>query len=85
MSDRSVDVLVVGAGVAGLSVALGLAAARRVLVVDIARSYAARCAAGSRPPTRKALVAVASALSRLVWIFCTRTSWAASSSARPSE
>ncbi len=34
MNERSVDVLVVGAGVAGLSVALGLAAARRVLVVE---------------------------------------------------
>src|SRR5664280_2468377 len=34
MSDDDVDVLVVGAGVAGLSVAAGLAATRRVMIVD---------------------------------------------------
>src|SRR5450759_171021 len=34
MSDEDVDVLVVGAGVAGLSVAAGLAATRRVMIVD---------------------------------------------------
>jgi len=34
MSDHDVDVLVVGAGVAGLSVAAGLAATRRVMIVD---------------------------------------------------
>ena len=39
------------------------------LVLLSAWSYTARCAGGSRPPTRNALVAVASALSRLDWIF----------------
>ena len=48
-------------------------------------SYCARCAGGSSPPTRNALVAVASAISRLVWICCTRISWSVSASARASE
>ena len=39
------------------------------LVLLSAWSYTARWAGGSRPPTRNALVAVASALSRLDWIF----------------
>ena len=48
----------------------------------IASSYACALAGGSRPPTRNALVALASAPSRLVWICCTRISWAVSASAR---
>ena len=65
----------------------GLGPPRAISVPAAVRawSYAARCAGGSSPPTRNALVAVASAISRLVWICCTRISWAVSASARSSE
>ena len=55
-----------------------------VVAAVIASSYAARCAGGSRPPTRNEFVAVASAASRLVWICCTRISCAVEALARPS-
>ena len=45
MNERCVDVLVVGAGVAGLTTALGLAPTRQVLVLDQAPGGADGCTA----------------------------------------